>query len=347
MGRSNIDEERLKRYFNGNTHGDALFAEETFTDDTNEKALKKILEKQFDELSQDNDLNENNLDHIFYRIHYNITSNNSENRVTKFQSFIKWNYRIAGIIIIPLIIFLGVYFYRTHSLNNNYWIEIKAPAWTRARFSLPDGTTGWLNSNSSIRYKGDFTNERLISLSGEAYFDVAKNPEKPFVVQTKEMMVKVLGTKFNIASYENEKEVEVVLEEGKLVFGDKLHKLSYTMKPDDLLIFNKDENVYTVKKILSMKYTSWKEGKLVFRNDPIDVVIRRLERWYNVVIINNIPASEDIRWRATFMDEDIEKVLDLMKRTLSINYRIEAPNVNAHDVYLKKKIIISQEILAN
>lgn len=335
-----IDKERLQRYFNENNPGDAMFAEKVFTDDSKELQLKEILGKQFDELNPDKEAIEKNLDHIFYKIYYNITSSNAARNTIKFQSFIKWTYRLAGIICIPLVLFMGLYLYRASLLKDNYWVEIKAPAWTRAQFRLPDGTTGWLNSNSGIKYSGNFTNQRTVSLTGEAYFDVAKNPRKPFVVKTREVNVKVLGTRFNIASYENEANVEVVLEEGRLAFSDKALSRTYTMKPNDLVVYNKEKKKCTIAKVHSGKYTSWKEGKLVFRNDPIDVIARRLERWYNVVVINNVPASEDIRWRATFEDEDLEKVLDLMKRTLPVHFEIEDPGINSNDVYAKKKITI-------
>ena len=126
----------------------------------------------------------------------------------------------------------------TH-LKEEAWVEIKAPAWTRAQFSLPDGTTGWLNSNSSVKYNGNFIADRQITLSGEAYFDVFKDKKRPFKVKTNEVIVSVLGTRFNIASYENEKNVEVVLAEGKLVFNDAKMQKSYTMKPNDLVIYDK------------------------------------------------------------------------------------------------------------
>jgi ferric-dicitrate binding protein FerR (iron transport regulator) len=341
MKGNDIDEQELRRFFNEGNREDVLFAEKIFTDDTKEPELKKILEEQFNEMKEGNDPDDKNLDHIFYRIYYNITSKNAAKKSVNLNTFIKWTYRIAGIIFIPVAIFLGIQLYQANSAKNNYLVEIKAPAWTRAQFSLPDGTTGWLNSNSTISYKGSFINKRTVLLNGEAFFNVAKDPRKPFVVQTREVDVKVLGTKFNIASYINENNVEVVLEEGKLVFTDKTNHKSYTMKPNDLVVYNKKDKKYAITKVLPAKYTSWKEGKLVFRNDPVDVVVRRLERWYNVLIVNNVSLSEDLRWRATFEDEDIEKVLDLMKRTLPIDYEIEGPAVDTYDTYVKKKITIT------
>lgn len=340
MNNGFIDEDKLKHYFNGNNPEDALYIEKIFTDDEAATPLKKILEKQFSELPPENETDKGNLDQLFYRIHYDITTREKTHK-DKLRKWIKWTSRIAGALFILLVLCMGVYFHREYASAEKYWVEIKAPAWTRAQFSLPDGTTGWLNSNSGIKYKGSFANKRTVLLTGEAYFDVAKNTGKPFLVQTRDASISVLGTRFNIAAYENEKDLEVVLEEGKLAFKAHESDRTYTLKPNDLVVYHKDNKEFTVESVHSAKYTSWKEGKLIFRNDPIDVVTRRLERWYNIVIVNNVPVSEDIRWRATFEDENLERVLDIMEKTLPVDYTIEESNMNRDDIYVKKRITIT------
>jgi transmembrane sensor len=180
-----------------------------------------------------------------------------------------------------------------------------------------------------------------VTLTGEAFFDVFKDKNRPFIVNTNEVIVKVSGTRFNIASYENEKNVEVVLEEGKLVFNDKEMNISYTMNPNDLLIYDKTLKEFSTEAVQPQKYLSWTEGKLVFRNDPLDVIARRLERWYDIDVEVNISFTEDLRLRATFIDEDLEEVLDLIKRSLHIDYRIENRDLKPDETYAKKKVIIS------
>ena len=341
METCNLDHEKLKRYFNGKySDKDASYIDKVFCDDTAEGALKLFLSEQFNELLPEDELQQKNLDHILYKIHFNINTKQKEKKPASFDYYIKWAYRIAGIIILPLVVWLGLHLYKTSLISDNYWVEIKAPAWTRAQFSLPDGTTGWLNSNSSVKYNGSFDVNREVTLTGEAFFDVFKDKGRPFVVNTKEVNLKVVGTRFNIASYENENNVEVVLEEGKLVFKDKAMKKSYAMKPNDMVVYDKEGKKFSTTTVQSRKYTSWTEGKLVFRNDPIDVIARRLERWYNVVVTINGPASEDIRWRATFVDEDLEKVLEFLKRSLPVDYKIENPAANSDGVYNKKKVTI-------
>jgi transmembrane sensor len=136
------------------------------------KSLLPLLLRQFYELfpePEDED-DKKNLDHILYRIHYDINTKSSARKVWSFDNIIKWSLLIAGLIILPLAIFIGIHTYKDTYLKKQSWIEIKAPAWTRAQFSLPDGTTGWLNSNSSIKYNGNFNVDRQVILIRRSFF---------------------------------------------------------------------------------------------------------------------------------------------------------------------------------
>jgi len=337
-----IDSEKLDRFFKGKySEKDTSYVDEVFCDKNKEKDLKCLLSRQFNELLPEDDVDKKDLDHILYRIHYDINTKLSARKTGLFDNIIKWTLRIAGVIMLPLVILIGIQTYKEDYLKKETWVEIKAPAWTRAQFSLPDGTTGWLNSNSSVKYNGNFNADRQVALTGEAFFDVFKDKKRPFIVNTNEVIVKVLGTRFNIASYEDEKNVEVVLEEGKLIFSDKEMNKSYTMRPNDLVIYDKTLNDFSTDVVEPQKYLSWTEGKLVFRNDPVDVIARRLGRWYNIDVEVNGCLTEDLRLRATFIDEGLEEVLDLLKRSLPINYRIENGDLKPDETFAKKKVIIT------
>ena len=342
MARIGLDIEKIDHYFKGKySDEDASYVDEVICDNTKEKELKCLLSRQFDELLPEDDLEKKNLDHILYKINYDINTRLSARNELSFDRIIKWTFRIAGVIILPLIVFIGIQMYKEASLKKEAWVEIKAPAWTRAQFSLPDGTTGWLNSNSSLKYNGNFYADRQVTLKGEAFFDVFKDKRRPFIVTTNMVLVKVLGTRFNIASYENEKNIEVVLEEGKLIFNDKEMDKSYTMNPNELVVYDKTLRDFSTEVVQPNKYLSWTEGKLVFRNDPLDVIARRLERWYNIDVEVNVSLTEDLRLRATFIDENLEEVLDLLKRSLPIDYRIENRGFKPDETYDKKKVIIT------
>jgi transmembrane sensor len=338
-----LDREAIYRYFKGEySASDASYVQDIFSDETRQQELKQVIAEQFEELVREKEADLKNLDHILYRIHYDINMKKQAQRTLSFDSIMKWTFRVAGMIILPIALYTGFHVFKDTRQKKETWIEIKAPAWTRAHFNLPDGTFVWLNSNSSIKYNGNFIADRRVTLSGEAFFDVYKDKRRPFTVNTNDVTLKVLGTRFNIASYENETKTEVVLEEGKLVFSDREKRMTYTMKPNDLLAYDKTLQAYKTEVVLPQKYTAWTQGKLVFRNDPLDVIARRLERWYNIDVEIDVDFAEDIRWRATFMDENLDEVLSLLKRSLPVDYRIVIPDLSPDDTYVKKKVIITQ-----
>jgi transmembrane sensor len=337
-----FDSEKLESFFKGDySDKDASYVDEVFCDSDKEKELKHLLLRQFYELLPEDNVDKKSLDHILYKIHYDINSRLSVRKTRSFDNIIKWSFRIAGVLILPLLIFIGIRTFKETNLKKEAWIEIKAPAWTRAQFTLPDGTSGWLNSNSSVKYNGNFSSDRQVTLKGEAFFDVFKDKNRPFIVNANEVTLSVLGTRFNIASYENEKHVEVVLEEGKLVFNDREMNKSYTMKPNDLIVYDKALKDFSTTEVEPQKYLSWTDGKLVFRNDPLDVIARRLERWYDIDVEVNGCLAEDLRLRATFVDESLEQVLYFLKRSLPINYSIENHGLKPDETYAKKKVIIT------
>jgi len=341
MAELDLDKEKIIRYFNGNySITDELYVKKIFYDNNRDEELKKLLLKQFDELSDSPDDGKENLEDVLCRIHYDINSRLSEPGVSVDRKLILWAVRIAIAIMLPVLCVIGFRANKNASLIRETWVEINAPAWTRAHFSLPDGTMGWLNSNSTLRYKGTFNTDRQVFLQGEAYFDVHKNPRKPFTVNTTDVSLKVLGTRFNIASYENEDEVDVVLEEGKLLFNSKVMSGSYSMQPNELITYHKDSKAITAEMVQPQKYILWTEGRLVFRNDPLDVIARRLERWYNIEVTLEGKVNQDFRWRATFVDENLEEVLNILKYSLAIDYRIEKRSADAEDTYGKKKVTL-------
>jgi transmembrane sensor len=334
-----IDSEKLRRYFKGDfTTEEASYVNEIFLSSKKEKELKNFLSKQFDESVDEESCDMKDLDHILYRIHYNINTKASEQKSSSSNKIYKWGLRIAAVLLLPLLIFFSTRYFTTVNTGKMVWVEINSPAWTRIQFSLPDGTTGWLNSSSSIRYNANFIKDRQVQLKGEAFFNVYKDKHSPFIVAAKEVKVKVLGTRFNIASYENEEDVEVVLEEGSLLFTETEKNKSYTMVPNDLITYDKKNKDVAKDIVQPQKYLSWTEGKLVFRNDPLDVIARRLERWYNVDVDVKINLSDDLRLRATFKDESLEEVLGLLKRSLPVDFRIEDRVVNSDGTYGKRKV---------
>lgn len=341
MGKIGFNREKIERYFRGkDSETDKTYITEIFRDAENEKELRQLMSRQFYEMFSGGG-QEINLDHILHKINYEIITKSTEKNNRKINKFLKLSLRLAGMIVLALSVYWGIKGNSNYNTAKETWVEIKAPAWTRAQFSLPDGTTGWLNSNSSVKYNGTFISDRQVTLNGEAFFDVAKDIKRPFKVNANEVVVKVLGTRFNIASYADENNIEVLLEEGKLEFNGGKEDDVRVMKPNDIIVYDKFSKNIATETVQTEKYISWKEGKLVFRNDPIDVIARRLERWYNVEVEISRNMPSDFRLRATFLDESLEEVLFFLGRSLPIDYRIENSSLKPDDTYAKKKVIIN------
>ncbi len=338
---SEIDKERLEQYFKG-MFDDKDYLQKLFCDKGKEDELEHLLRKQWYELLSMKELPDKKLDHILHKINYDINVGAGRSEDVK-RKIVKWFTRIAAVLIIPVIIYSVIRLHRYSEILPSR-VEIVAPAWSRVQFSLPDGTQGWLNSQSSLNYNSGFNAHREVVLHGEAFFDVVENPAKPFRVKTHDVIVTVLGTKFNVEAYDNENSVGVVLEEGKLRYYNKDINKTFSIEPNEYIIYDKSARRCRTEVVQAEKYIGWKEGKLIFRNDPLDVVAKRLERWYNIEVqvvgsITNQPIL-----RATFVDEDLEEVLNLLKLSLPIDYVIQYPEKLTGDIYAKRKVTITSKI---
>lgn len=152
------------------------------------------------------------------------------------------------------------------------------------QLSLSDGTKVWLNSMTKLRYPVTFEGEqRNVYLTGEAYFDVAKDAEHPFVVNVEGMEVKVYGTRFNVNTLE-EGVVQTVLERGKVSVKALKTGEEVMLKPDDMAEFYKESGMVKVGKVDPFTYTAWKDGKFVFENATIETIMSRLGRWYDIKV---------------------------------------------------------------
>ncbi len=176
---------------------------------------------------------------------------------------------------------------------------------------MADGTRVWLNSGSQFSYPAKFTKGlREVYLSGEAFFDVAKDQSSPFQVITNEIKVTVKGTRFNVISYANDPTVQTVLLSGKIEAGrKKLFSGAVALEPGERIVFDKQNEAISKDKVDVNLYSSWVEGYLIFEEEPLVESFRKLERYYNKRIL-----TEKLSGRITFsgkldLADDLEKVL--------------------------------------
>lgn len=250
--------------------------------------------------------------------------------------------RIAAFLLLPLLLVSVYFFYQWRELavNQQVYAEIHCPPGTRTKFNLPDGTTGWLNSNSSLKYPVQFKGNKHLELVGEAWFDVKKDKNSPFTVKAEGIDIEALGTKFNVMAYSECRKVEVSLEEGSVKITKKGSDLNEILKPDQRLVHDRIKNQAAIFSGDTDYFTSWKNGFLVFRNVPLTEVASRMGRWYNSEIVIQDKVLENIPFRATFKNESLERVLSLLSMSAPIVYQIIEPQTNKNGIYEKQKVII-------
>ncbi|MGJ5643065.1 FecR family protein [Formosa sp. S-31] len=204
---------------------------------------------------------------------------------------------------------------------------INIPYGKKLEVTLSDGTTVFLNAGSSLRFPVKFmpTGKREVFLSGEAYFDVTKNKDQPFIVSASELDVTVLGTKFNVSAYKEDQTTAVVLVEGAVALNSQETENKTLLNPGYKGALNKQDasKTISVSKVNTAIYTSWMQDRLVFRDMPFENITKKLERQYNVVISVEDDILKKEPFSATLDYENIETVLSYFKDLYNMNYRIE------------------------
>lgn len=314
-----------------------------FEDKKSEADLKIAIQQHWYKFDDDFSGNEKDLTSVLNQLKQKIAK---ERPVVLFRKKIQKFYtRAAAILLLPLLLY-SVYstFQKIPAAEISSLIEIVSPNGARTHFHLPDGSQGWLNSGSILKYETDFQEKRTVELIGEAWFEVAPDEKSPFVVGTPHLDVQVLGTKFNVAAFPDEKVTEVVLQEGKVKVNGYNGTFTVDMKPDEKFTYNRDLQSGTIQTVNADQFSSWKDGLLVFRNEPLSEVLKRIGRWYNVEFVLTDPEIAKFRYRATFQEEQIEEVIRLISLTAPINYSFNKREMGDDGVFKKRIITIQRKI---
>lgn len=208
---------------------------------------------------------------------------------------------------------------------------------------LPDGSEVWLNALSSLTYPQRFTEkERRVQLSGEAYFKVTSDKKHRFNVETpQKMVVSAYGTEFNVNAYENEASHEVTLASGQVEVSSEIgSKVTETLVVDEKAILQvKTGNIHVVTADTYVE-TAWKDGKMVFRREKLDKIVTRLSRKFGVDIHLEGDRLKEYEYTATFTDETLEDILDLLKRSAPITYSISKQKQLNNETFTRREVII-------
>ncbi len=260
--------------------------------------------------------------------------------------------RIAAILLLPMLIYSG--YITTHTLSLKKLQEdqvvmqtISSSQGMVSQFVLDDGTKVWLNSGSELQFPTRFNREiREVKLIGEAFFEVAKNEKQPFRVNAKELNIDVLGTKFNVINYDDDTQTEVILVEGKVKLSlekGQIRKEYGMMHPGQRTVYKKNIQKVYAEDVEVDKYIAWRDGNLIFQNDNMEDVVKRLSRWFNVEIVINDPDIRSYAYKATFRNENLTQVLNLLKISAPIDYKVIGSEVLPNGEFTKQKVYLMKK----
>lgn len=197
------------------------------------------------------------------------------------------------------------------------------------KLELSDGTKVWLNAGSELRYPVQFSGaDRNVYLKGEGYFEVARNERMPFHVVMQQATVTVLGTSFNISAYPEENKVLTTLVNGAVRFySDKTAK-DVVLKPGEQFVLDTESGKTTLAEVDTKQYTAWIDGRFIFRDMPLEAIMRQLERWYDFRITYVQPEIRSDKFRGVIQrDTRIEDVFKAIELTMDVRFTIDGKQV--------------------
>ncbi|RVU02389.1 FecR family protein [Mucilaginibacter limnophilus] len=194
------------------------------------------------------------------------------------------------------------------------------------RVTLSDGTKVWLNAASSLSYPQEFTgNERKVKLTGEAYFEVAKNKSKPFYVMVNDVQVRVLGTHFNISGYTDDGRVTTTLIEGAVQVSK--YKVVSSLMPGQKAVVNNSSADIVVSSADVSDAVAWKNGYFTFNEEDITGIMKKVSRWYDVEVVYEGAVSNEKFGGTFYRSKSINELLDYLRRIGNISFKISGRRI--------------------
>ena len=289
--------------------------------DCQNNRLKQYLDADIDLLLRGKELDMKGCDVPVFNsesILHRIISRITPHRRYFLRLLFKWG--VAAVVVIGL----SVWTYKSMFPHPITYREVYAKKGERLVVVLADGTQVYLNADSRLTYPVTFSaKERCVKLQGEAYFTVEKDTDKPFIVESYDMMIKVTGTQFNVMAYPESSIITTTLDEGKILVGHKTkHPQLTELYPGQEALYKKGENTCTVQSAHTGKEAScWKENRLVFHNAGLQYILKTLERRYNIAF--EIKNTRMLAYTYTFScpDTDMGEVLGIMQTITPIRFR--------------------------
>lgn len=251
--------------------------------------------------------------------------------VTRHLGWLKYAAAVAAVVAVGFFSYRGGQSQLETAMGD---IVVEAPQGSRTQMTLPDGTKVWLNAGSKISYSQSFgLVNRLVLLAGEGYFEVAHNEELSFSVESENVRVKVLGTKFNFRDYPSDAEATVSLAEGSVAMNSQQHPADeQLLKPGQRATVDKQTGKIRVEEYEVANATQWTSGKLIFDGEPLQEIVKTLERSYNVKITIADNRLLTLRFYGDFLrqKQTLSEVLDALAATGKIKYNIKGKDVTLY-----------------
>lgn len=238
-----------------------------------------------------------------------------------------WSVAAVAIVLLGLIT-VTAYWQGSRQIQSNFSdIVVEAPLGSKTKLTLPDGSTVWLNAGSKMVYSQGFgVSDRRLAFQGEGYFEVEKNDEMPFLVQTHDVNVTVVGTKFNFRNYPEDEEAIVELLEGKVALENQLKEDAVRyLSPNEKMVLHKATGEMDITSAKVKEATLWTENILLFDEDLLPDIVRKLERSYHVRIEIENEDLKQARFYGQFnqLEQNIYDVLDMLSETGKLKYHEE------------------------
>lgn len=238
-----------------------------------------------------------------------------------------WSVAAVAIVLLGLIT-VTAYWQGSRQIQSNFSdIVVEAPLGSKTKLTLPDGSTVWLNAGSKMIYSQGFgVSDRRLAFQGEGYFEVEKNDEMPFLVQTHDVNVTVVGTKFNFRNYPEDEEAVVELLEGKVALENQLKEEAVRyLSPNEKMVLHKATGEMDITSAKVKEVTLWTENILLFDEDLLPDIVRELERSYHVQIEIENEDLKQTRFYGQFnqLEQNIYDVLDMLSETGKLKYHEE------------------------
>lgn len=233
--------------------------------------------------------------------------------------WLRWGLSAAAVIMFCVgLATMGYYHYRVGEFGRQVYI-VEADRGQRSSVVLPDGTKVWLNSHTQVSYQGDYgQKERIVNLSGEAYFEVAKDPDHHFVVKADGLEVEALGTAFNVKAYKEDDEIVASLREGRVrtSVGGRVDILD----PGQSLSYSKTSGKVELEDDDVEYHLKWRENELAFRGETLEEIAVMLDRLYNVNIEFESENIKRYRFSGVIKNNSLDNVFELISLTAPIEY---------------------------